>query len=504
MATWNEIVFSDPSRLTSLLSDLAVDPTTPPRTYRRLQAIWGRRVEDGIELSYLASSEAREPYRLWRLLVPPGVSVPSLALLIPSAGSYEREISDLYGVEFEGAPDTRRFVLHEGARVPAAFLERQSQYSTPFEFASTALTMPTVGDANLQQLRFGPVRADVVESASFQFSYAGEGIVHLETRLFYKHRGMETRFEGKLPHQGAPLAERVSGIDSAAHAFAFALACEDALEISVPKRAQQLRALLAELERLYNHLQYFGLLSKLTTLKVADAEGHYVGELAKQLNARLTGSRFLRGLIVPGGLRRDLDTDGLKEELAELEERARTYLNALSGTRSYLDRLETTGVLGTQMALAQGATGPIERASGLDRDLRRDHPYSGYGDLQFIVPDASAGDARARALIREYEIFASFAIIGQLANQLVDGPVMADSNRTGIPDAVEGLGWVEATRGTLIYAVYLDHGKLSRVKIKEPSFSNWRVFPYTVDGTNMMDYAINEASFGLSLAGNDR
>jgi len=120
------------------------------------------------------------------------------------------------------------------------------------------------------------------------------------------------------------------------------------------------------------------------------------------------------------------------------------------------------------------------------------------------VPDASAGDARARALIREYEIFASFAIIRELASQLVDGPVMADQNGAGGPDAVEGLGWVEATRGTLIYVVYIDHGKLSRVKIKEPSFSNWRVFPYTVDGTNMMDYAINEASFGLSLAGNDR
>lgn len=504
MATWNEIVINDPSRLTSLLADLAVDPATPPRTYRRLQAIWGRRVEDGIELSYLASSEARQPYRLWRLLVPAGVCVPSLTLLVPSAGSYEREISDLYGVEFEGSPDTRRFLLHEGARVPAAFLERGDQDSTPFEFTSTPMAMPTIGDANLQQLRFGPVRADVVESASFHFAYAGEGIVHLETRLFYKHRGMETRFEGKLPNQGAPLAERVSGIDSVAHAFAFALACEDALQISVPKRAQQLRVLVAELERIYNHLQYFGLLSKLTTLKVADAEGHYLAELAKQLNARLTGSRFLRGLIVPGGLRKDLDVRGLNEELAELEEKVRTYLDSLSVTRSYLDRLETTGVLGPQMALAQGATGPIERASGLDRDLRRDHPYSGYEDLHFVVPEASAGDARARALIREYEIFASFDIIGQLTNQLVEGPVLASYEGTMGQDIAEGLGWVEGTRGTLIYAVYLNNGRLSRVKIKEPSFSNWRVFPYTVHGSNMMDYAINEASFGLSLAGNDR
>ncbi|WP_298212379.1 nickel-dependent hydrogenase large subunit [Ferrimicrobium sp.] len=504
MKSWNEVSIGEPGELVSLLSELIVDPEQAPRTYRRLQAIWARRTSEGIELNYLASSGQGEPFKLWRLFVAPGSGVPSLAMLIPLAGSYEREIADLYGIRFEGAPDQRRLVLHEGSRAPDGFLGLAGSYSDPFAFVSTPTEMPRVGGDDLQQLRFGPVRADVVESGSFTFSYAGEGIVHLETRLFYKHRGMETRFEGRSIQSGSLLAERVSGVDSVAHGLAFALACEDALQLRVPTRAQQLRVLLAELERLYNHLQYFGLLSKLTTLKVADAEGHYLAELVKQLNARLSGGRFLRGLVVPGGLRRDLVTDEVGDVLNELEEQAHTYLSALAGTRSYLDRLETTGMLSAQVALAQGATGPIERASGLDRDLRRDHPYSGYDRYHFAVPGATMGDARARALIREHEIFASFAILGQVIAQLEDGPVFVADDSRRSAEAFGGMGWVEATRGTLIYVVYGEDGYLSRVKIKEPSFSNWRVFPYTVDGTNMMDYAINEASFGLSVAGNDR
>ncbi len=490
-----EMTIDDPAELATVLAGIVVDPDASPRTYHRLQALWARQRADDIELSYLASGASGEPFLLWRLVVNPRVAVPSLSPLIPLAGSYEREVRDLYGVDFVGATDNRRLIFHDASAMQTpSVAQRESDLPEGF----------TIKSPDLQLLRFGPVRADVVESARFAFSYAGEGIVHLETQLFYKHRGMEMRFEGLTPARGAILAERVSGVDSVAHAMAFALACEHAVGLEVPERARALRVMLAELERIYNHLHYFGLLAKLTTLKVADAEGHYLEELAKQTNASITGNRFLRGLIVPGGLRRDLDVNGLEVALAELEDRVQSYLEVLNKTRSYLDRIETTGILETHVALAQGATGPIERASGLDRDLRRDHPYSGYERYHFVVPDARSGDARARALIREYELFASFAILRQVLDHLDDGPVHTTREVPSDQGETEGLGWVEGTRGTLIYAVYLENGRLSRVKIKEPSFSNWRVFPYTVDGTNMMDYAINEASFGLSLAGNDR
>ena len=174
----------------------------------------------------------------------------------------------------------------------------------------------------------------------------------------------------------------------------------------------------------------------------------------------------------------------------------------LENTNSHLDRLMTTGVLPREVAFDQGATGPIQRASGFDRDLRRDHPYAAYAQLPLDVPVRTAGDAHARAQVRMAEIDASIAIMQRVALLLADGPVLSEC----VPAAgSEGLGWAESPRGSLFYAVHFDRdGKLARVKIKSPSFSNWRVFPFTVHDSNMMDYAINEASFGLTVAGCDR
>ena len=314
---------------------------------------------------------------------------------------------------------------------------------------------------------------------------------------------MEKRFEGVTPEAGVTWAERVSGVGSFAHALAYSQAVEAAFGCFVPRRAQLLRTLLAEMERLYNHLHYLGHLADTTTLKVASAEGKYLEERAKQLNGKLTGSRFLRSLVVPGGLRRDLEPGPwLADALGKLRKEIEEYTKLLERSNSYLDRLMTTGVLERKIAFDQGATGPVERASGIDRDLRRDHRYAGYGDAQPVVAQETAGDAYARAKVRMAEIEASLALILCILPMLEKGPVRAPC--TSIANS-EGLGWAETPRGSLFYAVHIgEDTRLKRVKIKSPSFSNWRVFPFTVHGSNMMDYAINEASFGLTIAGCDR
>ena len=264
-----------------------------------------------------------------------------------------------------------------------------------------------------------------------------------------------------------------------------------------------MRLLLAELERLYNHLHYFGHLCHTTTLKVGEAEGKLLEEQAKQLNTRLTGSRFLRSILGLGGLRRDLaPKPWLGPELDALREKFSGYARHMENTASHLDRLITTGRLDRRLAFDQGATGPIERASGVDRDLRRDHPYAAYGELKLVVALREDGDAHARAQVRMAEVNASIDLIQRTLDLLPDGPVRTDCRI--IPNS-EGLGWTESPRGTLFYAVHVGgDGRLARVKIKSPSFSNWRVFPFTVHDSNMMDYAINEASFGLTIAGCDR
>jgi formate hydrogenlyase subunit 5 len=430
--------------------------------------------------------------------------VPSLAEVAPLLSWYEREVMDLFGLEFSEHPQPQRLVLQEGAVVPRppfdpcypsdVQLRTQNQQSIP-EIAGV--------NGDVQLLPFGPIRADVLESAEFLFFYIGEAILHYTPRLFYKHRGMEKRFEGLAPERAIVLAERVSGVGSVAHALAYCQAIEVAGDCVVPPRARFLRVLLAEMERLYNHLYYLGHLCHTTTLKVGEAQGKLLAERAKQLNARLTGSRFLRSILTIGGLRRDLSPKGwLGRELEALRESYAVYARHLETTDSHLDRLITTGKLDRKVAFDQGATGPVDRASGLDRDLRRDHPYAAYGELPVNVAVRTEGDAHARAQVRMEEIDASIALMQRALLLLPDGPVKSECK---IVPGSDGLGWSESPRGTLFYAVHFDQaGRLARVKIKSPSFSNWRAFPFTVHETNMMDYAINEASFGLTIAGCDR
>jgi formate hydrogenlyase subunit 5 len=454
-----------------------------------------------VELRYVGSRGQKEDFFMWRC-VPRG-AVPSVAPISPLLGWYEREIMDLFGVEFRGHPEPKRLVLHEGARPALPPFDPAYPPDTPLPFESTGAGLPEILGTDVQRLPFGPVRADVFESAELIFLYIGEHILHYHPQLFFKHRGMEKRFEGRSLTSATVVAERVSGVGSFSHALAFCQAVEQAAGCNVPPRAQMLRSLLAELERVYNHLHYFGHLAHTTTLKVGEAEGKLLEERAKQINGKLTGSRFLRSLLVPGGLRRDIDPKGwLSEELERLREEIAVYLGMLENTNSHLDRLITTGVLSAEVAFDQGATGPIQRASGFDRDLRRDHPYAAYGQLPIAVPIKTTGDAHARAQVRLAEVEASIVMIQRTLLLLTDGPVKVACVP---PPQSEGLGWAESPRGSLFYAVHIgSDGRLARVKIKSPSFSNWRVFPFTVHDSNMMDYAINEASFGLTIAGCDR
>jgi Ni,Fe-hydrogenase III large subunit len=455
------------------------------------------------ELRYLLHCGAERPLEIWRCQ-PASQTVPSLAQVAPLLSWYEREMVDLCGITFEDHPEPEPLALLPGASAPIPPLRPHGGAAalayTPQPYTLPEITGPMREDVQL--LPFGPVRADVLESAQFIFYYIGEGILRYEPQLFFKHRGMEKRFEGVRQDLGAVLAERVSGIGSVAHTLAFSRALEAAADVEVPRRAEWLRVLLAELERLYNHLHYLGHLCHTTTLKVGEAQGKYLEELAKQINSRVSGSRFLRALITPGGLRREPHLAGLEEALTSLNAQFSPYAAMLEKSGTHLDRLITTGQFSPQLAFDQGATGPIERASGLDRDLRRDQPYAAYPELPLEVVLRAGGDAHARQQVRIAEIANSLEMLLALLRALPEGPIRTPCEA---PAGGEGLGWAESPRGSVYYAVHLDSAaRLARVKVKSPSFSNWYAFAFTVDDSNMMDYAINEASFGLSIAGCDR
>lgn len=432
----------------------------------------------------------------------------SLTPEVPGANWPEREIQDLFGLRPEGHPNPARLVLPEGwprdvYPMRREFLREQEVELTPPDRAGPLSYGAVTGDG-VFHMPYGPIRSGIFESAQFVVDTPGEKIIGLHLNMFYKHRGMEKIFEG-VPLDQAPLvAERVSGIDSFAGSLAFCEAVERALDVEVPARARYLRVVFAELERIYNHLDHVARHCEAASLNVANARFAILKERILRLNAALTGSRYLRGMNRVGGLRRDLTGDGpaLISGLRDLEEAFLKEERLLRRTDSFLDRLITAAPLSSEDARMYGAVGPIARGSDVNLDLRRDHPYAAYPELEVRVPVQTAGDADARFNVRIEEVYAAFALIRQAADRMSDGPIASDV-REPAPDD-QALGWTEGARGEEIYYVrFGPEGVLDRVKVRTASYANWPLFTRTTAGQVLTDFAFMEHSFALSQAGCD-
>lgn len=467
----------------------------------RFQMAYHRYDGESLEIVYLVDQGSNLDFL--EIVVRPERQMPSLSELVPLLSWYEREIMDLSDISFLGNPEPFPLVVLEGMTLTGSPFDPSCETESRLYGSPTAPNLPEVAAKQVQDLFWGPIRADVVETGEFHFAYIGEEILHFTPRLFYKHRGIEMGLQNHDPASGLVLAERVSGVGIICHGLAYCQAVENACRIEVPLRAQLLRIVMAELERIYNNLHYFAMLAKTTTLKVGEAFGLLLEEEAKQINAKLTGHRFLRNTLAIGGLRRDLEVDVIGSDIESLKARAQDYVDSLTETQSYIDRLMGTGILPSDVAFDFGATGPVANASGLQRDLRVHHPYSAYDALSMQIPVKTKGDALARAEVRAESLIVAFELIEQVLQVLKPGEVNLDTPKI-LDGIVDGLGWTEGPRGSCFYAVRINDGSFERVKIKSASFSNWKVFPLTVHSSNMMDYAINEASFGLTIAGADR
>lgn len=418
--------------------------------------------------------------------------------LFPAAGSYQIEASELFGVTFarqEPGPDAPG-VFTRGGRAAIAG-PRPDDVDLPLP------EPPLQGDAVLR-IPFGPVRDGVVESLLHRFHYLGEHVLTLEQHLGYKHRGVEARLERATVRTLPVFAERISGPNALAFALAASQAVERAADLTVPPRAEALRGILAELERVYNHFRDIGRIAAATTLRVGAAQGNALQESVHRLAARLTGHRFLRGSVAVGGLRGDIDVRGLADQASRIEADARAYFETLEATELFIDRLETTGVLALERARSWGAVGPVGRASGIDFDVRKDAAYGVYRDLGFNVPRQRGGDALSRFRVRCEEALTSLYLIRELTDTMPEGPVLGQ-----VPDAFPRdalmLGWAEGAHGEVVAALLTDgDGVLTRAIARGGSRHNWPLFPDTVRDSYLMDYAINEASWGLTVASHDR
>jgi len=442
-----------------------------------------------------------------RTTIPSDMPVfPSVAAEVPAVNWQEREIQDWFGLVADGHPNPRRVALHDNW--PDIHpLRKDFPFDTvlpPFE-GEQHVYRPTLGEG-VFQIPVGPVHAGIIEPGHFNFAVAGEPILYLQLRMFFTHKGIEKRFEQLPVNRAVYLAESISGDSSFSHGTAFCQAIERAAQIEIPVRARRMRTVLLELERIYNHVGDIGAIANDVGFAVANAHASRLRESILAMNEELSGSRLLRGIVCPGGLRHDWNdrqVECCRESLKSSEQEFVDLMQIVDSSDSTRDRLERTGILHPDKARDLGIVGVGGRASGVDRDLRRDHPYAAYDEVSFEVPVYQEGDVLRRMRVRVDEVWQSLRIIKQILTILEPGP-----NRVSVPvlpaDCV-ALGAVEGWRGEILHWIRTGaNGRLERCKIKDPSLNNWPALVEAVQGNIVPDFPVINKSFNLSYSGTDR
>ena len=430
------------------------------------------------------------PSVLFRVELPVGdPAYPSLTPLVPAAQWDEREAHDLYGIVPTGHPDLRPLVIHE----PAAPAE-------PFR------SFVAHGDG-VYQLPVGPIHAGIIEPGHFRFSAVGESVLYLDARLFYTHRGLERLVEGRTLAEALPIVERACGVCTVTHATVFSQAVEQLTGTEPPPRALAARVLLAEMERLYNHVGDLGNICAGVGFNFGVSRLGWQKERLLRLNEALTGHRYLMGVVAPGGLRLDLDERGLLglgPLVTEIEHEVRSTVRLLVRSDGFMNRLHGTGVLTREAALRLGALGVAARASGLEMDLRLDRPAGAYRDVYVPQVGASAGDVAARFHVRAQEASGSAAIVARLADSLPFGDASVPLAGDPKPGAV-ALAGAEGPRGaSWLWLMAGVDGRVARVHLRSASFANWPVVASVVPGNLVPDFPLINKSFELCYACTDR
>jgi Ni,Fe-hydrogenase III large subunit len=449
-----------------------------------LLSLWG---EAGrIRMAVLRDGE---PKVLVLSLGCPDNRYPSVGRIHAPALRLERAAHDLFGLEPVASPDARPWLDHG----------RWGDEPSP-----TYTFLPVEGDC-LHQIPVGPVHASIIEPGHFRFTCDGETVVRLEQRLGYVHKGIDALLAGAtLPH-ALRIAGRTSGDSTVAYAFAFCRAIEDALNIRVPPRGAALRGVMAELERIANHLGDFGAVCNDAAFSIMLAHCGVLREQVLRCAAACFGHRLMMDRIVPGGVAVDLgaeDTAALHELIAALRARLPSLVTLYDETASLQDRTVGAGVVRPELVRRFGAGGYVGRASGRDFDARRDLTYAPYDSVKFDIPVLRDGDVNARVLIRIREIEQSLSILEQLLETLSPGNLC-----TSVKDAwsgpAEGMAVVEAFRGDVLVWLRMHDGRIDRCHLRDASWFQWPLLEAAIEDNIVADFPLCNKSFNCSYSGHD-
>jgi Ni,Fe-hydrogenase III large subunit len=429
----------------------------------------------------------------------PDGQFPSIAVHYPPAGRLERTIHDLYGLRARGTPDHRPWLDHGRWRSAAPHATASHDPEAAYSF------LPVEGES-LHQIPVGPVHAGIIEPGHFRFTANGETVVRLEQRFGYVHKGIESLMEGATLDKAARLAGRVSGDSTVAYAIAFARAVEAATGCTVPARADWLRALMAELERVANHLGDIGAICNDAAFALMHAHCGALRERVLRTSAACFGHRLMMDQVRPG-VAADLSEAGsesIRDLLAEIRQRWAELVTIYDNTASLQDRTVGAGILRPEFAAFFGCGGFVGRASGRPVDARRCPGYPPYDELSFDISVRHEGDVDARVWVRIGEVQQSLALIEGILDGLPTGPVCTELQPGHSRAFREGMALVEGFRGDILVWVRLrPDGTIDRCHLRDPSWFQWPLLEAVIEGNIVADFPLCNKSFNCSYSGHD-
>ncbi len=432
-------------------------------------------------------------------------SFPSLTKKFVPAFRFERQIQSLMGVTATGHPDTRPWIKHEDWPADAWPLRKSFPALQRLPRVTGDYRWVRADGEGIYEIPVGPVHAGIIEPGHFRFQAMGEDILNLEEKLGYVHKGIEKRFEALSWQQASRLAARVSGDSTVAHSLAYARTVESLTGCSVPDRAHWLRALFLERERIANHLGDLGAICNDVAFAFLLYQLHRLKEVMMRTNLSLFGHRFMMDRVVPGGVTVDIDGEGVRTILAELEVLEREVARLVviyDENASVEDRVRDAGVLASGRARDLGVVGFVARASGLNLDCRIQHPFPPYDRIAVTIPVLVSGDVHARAWIRIEEVRDSIRIIREILKTLPAGAIAVEPG-SPLPGRA-GFSAVEGWRGEIImWAQSGPNGEINRCMVRDPSSLNWLGLEQCIHGNIVPDFPLCNKSFNQSYSGND-
>jgi Ni,Fe-hydrogenase III large subunit/Ni,Fe-hydrogenase III component G len=474
----------------------------------RLIGIWAQDLSQQFQVT--AGIERNGGYLFLRTLIdaqnPEIFSITSHFL---SANRLERHMRDMFGIKFIDHPDKRRWTKHQ------AWQEHQFPLRKNFPKGDDSISSLTPPDTNypfdkatgsgIYEIPVGPIHAGIIEPGHFRFQVAGEDIINLEERLGYTHKGIEKIAEGRNIESLIKLAGRISGDSTVAYAWATCMACEKAYSITVPERASYLRAIMAERERIANHLGDFAAIGNDVGFSFAYYQFMRLKELWLRMNKQSFGHRLLMDQIKVGGVAIDLSETNrltMQQQIIKLKKELDTLYPMIEDNSSLHDRLKATGILSTTLMHQLGCLGYVGRSSGGKLDLRYNTPYAPYDKLSIKIPTYSTGDVLARTRIRAQEILVSLELLNELLYQLPAGNITTKWQQ--LQQSVEGIGLIEGWRGeVLVYVHFDDHGKVERYFPRDPSWFSWPALEQLIHGNIVPDFPVCNKSVNGSYSGVD-